>query len=111
MARDVHILPERRSTTAELHKTAVIRLCNATARQVGRRYRGSLDQEAEIRMSKAPDVREDRGHVAVGHAEPARDRGRKFVHAGRRNPASILGVIRSIDGQGREGADTRWLNA
>ena len=58
--------------------------------------------EAEIGRGKAAEVREDRGEIAVVHAEPGGDGGEVLVNRRRRNPAAGARVVRAVDGERRK---------
>src|SRR5438067_2946771 len=62
-------------------------------------------EDAQIRMGEAANVWKDRRQIRGVNAEPGRERRRKLVHRSCWNPATLSGVVGTVDGKGREGAE------
>src|SRR6476469_4967833 len=62
-------------------------------------------ENAEVRMSEAADVRENRRQIGRADAEPRRKGGGEFVDRSGGNPAALAGIIGAVDGERGERAE------
>src|SRR5689334_22593979 len=64
-----------------------------------------LTEDADIRMGKASDVRQNRRQIGGADAEPRRKRGGKFVDGRRGNPTTLASVIGAVNRERGEGPE------
>jgi hypothetical protein len=66
------------------------------------KFSSTLTEDPEIRMSESSDIWEHSRKIWTAHTEPCRQGRGEFIHRSCWNPATLSGIVRSIDGQGRE---------
>src|SRR4051812_26756839 len=64
-----------------------------------------LTEDADVRMREAADVRQNARQIGGADPEPCREGRGKFVDRRCWNPATLSGIIRTVDGERRKRAE------